>query len=68
MKDMLFPIDIIWIGESGQVIGVTERVKPDSFPQTYQPPAPVLYVLEVQNGWAERHKIKIGDLVTIKKD
>ncbi|KKU47580.1 hypothetical protein A3E96_01885 [Candidatus Uhrbacteria bacterium RIFCSPHIGHO2_12_FULL_46_13] len=68
MKDMLFPIDIIWIGENGQVMGVTEHVKPDSFPRTYQPPTAARYVLEVQDGWAQRYKIKVGDLVTIKEN
>ena len=66
MKDMLFPIDIIWIGESGQVLDISANIKPESFPETFQPPAPALYVIEVRAGWAEHHRIKVGDLIQIK--
>lgn len=66
MKDMLFPIDIIWIGESRQVLGVSANIKPESFPQTFQPPTPSLYVIEVAAGWAERYRISVGDIMRIK--
>lgn len=66
MKGMIVPIDIIWIGENGKVIGVTENVSPESYPQIYQPTTPSLYVLEVKSGWAARHNVSQGDLVDIK--
>lgn len=66
MKDMLIPIDIIWIGESSQVVDISHNVKPESYPRIYQPTATSLYVLEVNSGWAERHGVSQGDLVEIK--
>src|SRR3989344_4406691 len=33
MKDMYFPIDIVWIDESWQVIGVERNLDPDTYPQ-----------------------------------
>jgi uncharacterized membrane protein (UPF0127 family) len=65
MKDMRFPIDIIWVGENGRVLGINDKIEPESFPKVFQPPAPALYVIEVAAGWAERHNIKIGDLIYI---
>ncbi|MDQ2932930.1 MAG: DUF192 domain-containing protein, partial [bacterium] len=47
MKDMNFPIDIVWIDSSKRVVGVTENVSPDSYPQTFLPPQKVQYVLEL---------------------
>lgn len=63
MKDMSFPIDIIWIDESKQIIGITENVSPDTFPETFRPSNPARSVLEVSAGWSDRNFIKTGDLV-----
>src|SRR3989344_4240867 len=46
MKDMRFPLDIIWLDDNWRVIDVTENISPESFPATYQPRAPTRYVLE----------------------
>ena len=66
MKDMKFPIDIIWIRE-GQVVGV-EWNAPASLPTMplsllplYTSPGPVDMVFEVSAGTAESLKIKTGD-------
>ena len=65
MKEMNFPIDIIWIGEHMSVVDITKSASPSSFPQTFVSSAPALYVLEVQAGFAERHGVKIGDQVVL---
>jgi uncharacterized membrane protein (UPF0127 family) len=65
MKEMNFPIDIIWIGEHMSVIDITQDALPSSFPQTFVSRVPALYVLEVQAGFAERHGVKIGDQVLL---
>ncbi|MEK7123905.1 MAG: DUF192 domain-containing protein [Patescibacteria group bacterium] len=67
MKDMKFPIDIIWI--SGDAIaGISENIQPptgapDENLTVYSPPEPVNYVLEVNAGFASENEIKIGDKV-----
>lgn len=63
MKDMRFPIDIIWIGEDKKIVFVHENVSPDTFPRTFAPPSPVKYVLEVQSGFSKARGISSGDLV-----
>ena len=64
MKDMHFPIDIIWIGEDKKVAGVSANISPNTFPQSFSSPVPVPYVLEVSAGWTERHGITPGDQMT----
>ncbi|MEK7552987.1 MAG: DUF192 domain-containing protein [Patescibacteria group bacterium] len=61
MKEMNFPIDIIWLDENRRVLALNELVSPASYPQTFFPPAPIKYVLEVNAGWAQRNKLKIGE-------
>lgn len=63
MKDMHFPIDIVWIAAEKKVVGVTENVTPDTYPQTFWPSTPVRYVLEVNAGGLEEKQIKVGDAV-----
>lgn len=68
MKDMLFPLDFIWI--DGQVVvDIHENVPiPDPGVKlmdlpTYAPKVPVTKVLEVPSGFISKYDIKIGDSV-----
>lgn len=63
MKDMRFPIDIIWIDQYKKVIGFSENLQPESFPNKYSPPSPVQFVIEVNSGWVRNNNIKMGDSV-----
>lgn len=65
MKDMKFPIDIIWIGSGNAVVDITENFLPESYPATAEPKSDAQYVLEVSAGWARMNKVSIGDIVTI---
>ena len=66
MKDMSYPIDIIWIDAFGRVVGVEREVLPDSYPDIFYPPSEILYALEVNAGVAERQNIGIGDVLEFK--
>lgn len=68
MKDMRFPIDIIWIRE-GMVVDIAPKVLPpaskgDPLP-IYTPRTEADRVLEVGAGFAERVGLKIGGVVDI---
>lgn len=63
MKEMHFPIDIIWIGEDRKIVFIHHNVSPDTFPQSFQPPRPIKYVLEANAGFAESVQAVPGDLV-----
>jgi uncharacterized membrane protein (UPF0127 family) len=64
MRDMLFPIDIIWIA-GGKVVGIAPDLSP-SFQGIVTPPVPVRLVLEVPGGFDKRHRIKVGDPVRLR--
>jgi hypothetical protein len=66
MKDMLFPIDIIWLDENFQVVGLAENVTPDTFPTSFNPQGDAIYVLEVNAGLAERSGVGLGDEIIIE--
>jgi len=64
MKDMNFPLDIIWINDN-KIVGIDKNLPPaGSQPEkTYHSPEAVNYVLEVNAGLADRNQIKDGNLV-----
>lgn len=61
MKDMNFPIDIIWLGEDRRIVHIKKFARPESFPEVFVPDAPARYVIEVESGFADKYKLKIGD-------
>ena len=69
MKDMRFPIDIIWIGAGCQVVDVHEHLPiPEAWAAdedlpVYSPRNPALYVLEVNAGDTDRFEIGIESKV-----
>ena len=70
MKDMLIPLDFVWISEDCAVVEVTENVRHPA-PGTdardltvFKPSAPVLYVLEIDAGLVAELGIRIGAPVT----
>lgn len=60
MKDMNFPLDIIWIDKNKKIAGIVNSASPDSYPRLFIPPEAVLYVLEVNAGWSKTHSILPG--------
>ena len=66
MKDMRFPIDILWISRDMQVIHVKKNVSPESYPNVFYPPQAAWYVLELQAGFADGHAIQVGSLLRLK--
>ena len=64
MKDMHFPLDIIWIGKDKTVVDVIENVQPGSYPEyMFVNDFLAQYVLEIPAGFFDAHKLKIGDPV-----
>lgn len=63
MKDMNFPIDIIWLDENLKVVDIQKNADPSSYPKTFKPRENVKYVLEVVSGFSEKNNLKIGDVL-----
>lgn len=64
MKDMNYPLDIIWINKDKKIVGVNENLDPKTYPQTFSPASLILYALEVPAGFYKANNLKIGDSVT----
>lgn len=64
MKEMLIPLDFIWINNN-QIVGLTENVQPED----YQPPLTLSLeiestsILEVNAGTIEKFNFQIGDRI-----
>ena len=65
MKDMNFPIDIVWIGEDLKVVYIKKDAEPSSYPAAFTPTEDAKYVLEVVSGFSDKNNLKVGDSVTL---
>ena len=54
MKDMNFPIDIVWLDENQEIVHIERSVSPDTYltnpPTVFLPPVDASYVLELPAG------------------
>ncbi|MGB9608762.1 MAG: DUF192 domain-containing protein [Minisyncoccia bacterium] len=69
MKDMKFPIDIIWINND-EIVDLSPNLNPEPDKsifnlKVYYPQKPVDKVLEINSGLIEKYNIKIGDKIKI---
>ncbi len=62
MENTLIPLDMIFIGDDGRIVGIVERAEPRT--RTARTVgAPSRYVLEVNGGWCAAHGVRPGDQV-----
>ena len=66
MKNTLIPLDIIFIDAKERIVEILPMQPCAADPcGLYLSSAPYRYALEVNQGFAKRHGIKIGDVVTL---
>ncbi len=65
MKDMEFPIDIIWIDEDLKVIDITKNATPDSYPAVYRPISSARYAIETNIHFSDTFGIAVGQEVKL---
>ena len=64
MKDMKFPIDVIWLNENKKIIQIKKNLEPCvSNCPVYYPEQNSKYVLETVAGFADKQNLKVGDTV-----
>ena len=66
MKDMKFPIDIVWLDENRRVVHIVESAMPESYPENFIPPQKSLYVIELNAGLVSKYGIKVGNILNFK--
>ncbi len=69
MRDMRFPIDIVWF-DRGTVVDIASNVaiepdRPEDQLTRYYPRTEANTVLELSAGWAEKYDLKIGDSLRV---
>ncbi len=64
MKEMLFPLDIVWINDN-KIIKIDKNLQPEgTVPEKrYSSSYPANYVLELNAGFCDANKINVGDNV-----
>ena len=65
MKDMLFPIDILWLSGTGEVVDMRKNVSPATYPEVFTPNSPARYVLELPAWFVRDNNVAIGDIVKL---
>jgi uncharacterized protein len=71
MKDMIIPIDIIWIND-GRIVQIDKSIEapvagtPDSKLKLYKSKSPIDFVLEVNAGFSDRNGLTVGDEVIVQ--
>ncbi len=70
MRDMLIPIDIIWINDN-KIVQIDKNIKtpdkdtPESNLIKYSPQIPIDYVLEVNSGFSDKYQLNVNDTVDL---
>lgn len=67
MPNMSFPLDIIWFNSSRQAVYIKQDLEPCT-PQNcpvFVPPVKAMYVLEVNAGFVNAHRLSLGDVFLI---
>ena len=61
MKDMKYPIDIVWLNKDKKVVYIVKNAPPESYPyETFTPKEDARYVVELPAGTTDKKKVEIG--------
>jgi uncharacterized membrane protein (UPF0127 family) len=63
MKDMNFPIDIVWLDSNKKIIFIKEHALPSDYPDVYDPRMPSRYVFEFHDGFVRKNNLEIGSYI-----
>lgn len=63
MKDMQFPLDMVWVTQQKKIDTILENVPVKSYPKSFCSHNKTLYVIELNAGEAVRSKLKPGELL-----
>jgi len=60
MKNTYIPLDIVFLDENGEIVGIHLNAKPES-EESIESPAPAQYVIELDAGQASALALRVGD-------
>lgn len=67
MRNMRFPLDIVWLDSKRRVVDIVESAKPSSGLDFsgYRSKRPSRYVIELNAGFVSKNKVKIKDVAKL---
>jgi len=67
MRDMSFPLDVIWLSKDLEVVHLEEDLPPcgQRYCRKYISPAPAKYILEVNAGYIEKNGVEVGNTMRV---
>lgn len=65
MKEMNYPLDILWIDENKNIIYIKNNATPESYPEIFRPNNSALWILEVNSDFIEKNNVSLGEKVEI---
>lgn len=65
MKDMKFPIDMIWLDEEDAIVTILPSVAPETYPEVFYPTESARKVVEVSSGVAAELNLEVGDQLNL---
>mgnify|MGYP000343629812 CR=1 FL=1 len=61
MKDMKFPIDIVWVSTDQKIVGVERDVQPNTYPDSFaNKDKPAQYVIELKANRTKELGLNLG--------
>lgn len=64
MKDMNFPIDVLWLSKDKKVVHIEKAMQPGSYPKVYYPAQDALYVIEMASGQVDELGVGVGEVLS----
>jgi uncharacterized membrane protein (UPF0127 family) len=68
MKDMHYPLDLVWIDEDFKIVDIAANVSPDTYPHVFYPAVSARYVLEMNGGFSTIHSLVVGQSVLLTEN
>jgi len=67
MKDMSFPLDIIWVSADFHIIDIEKNLSPDTYPEVFGQKYLAQYVLELPAVYSDANNLKVGNKISFSE-
>ncbi len=64
MRQMRFPIDIVWLDANKKIVHIKHNATPAEYPEEYKADSPTRYVIEVPSGTFKKLGVQEGDSIS----
>ncbi len=64
MKDMQFPLDMVWLNQDEKIIKIQRAITPETYPESFCANNS-LYVIELNSGIADKAGLRVGQQLNL---